>query len=94
MNTSHNSVAALILKDVPQSLPATRQGAVAIRKLELQLTPYPAYFRTLKEQTLLDIRTSHPDLADEIEAALDATQQAIEIHLMGLRFVNNLLNNH
>ncbi len=94
MTNAINSVASLILHDVPASLPAVRQGAVAIRKLELQLTPYPAYFRLLKEQTLLEIRESHPEAADEIEAALDATQQAIEIHLMGLRSVNKLLNNH
>lgn len=88
-----NSVAALLLQDASSTLPMARQSAIAIRKLELQLKPYPAFFRELKEQTLLEIRASHPDAAEDIEAALDAAQQAIELHLTGLKFVNQMLNN-
>lgn len=89
----NQSVAALLLHDASPTLPANRQCSIAIRKLELQLKPYPAYFRELKEQVLLEIRVSHPEAAEDIEAALDATQQAIELHLAGLQCVNKMLNN-
>lgn len=94
MPDTQQEVAMLLLKDTPTSLPATRQGAVAIRKLELQLTPYPAFFRELKDQTLQEVRESNPAAADQIEAAMDAADYAIEIHLAGLRAVAKILNNH
>lgn len=94
MTNPNNAVANLLLKDTTHSLPVSRQGAVAIRKLELQLTPYPAFFRELKEQTLLDVRADNPDAIEQIEAALDSAAHAIELHLSGLRVVTQLLNNN
>lgn len=82
-----------LLRQEQLSLPTTRQGAVAVKKLEMQLTPYPAFFREIQQNTVEDIRETHPEIAEQLEDAFDSAQQAIEIHLQGLRMVTRLLNN-
>lgn len=91
-NTNH-AVAHLILNDTAPSLPLERRGAVALRRLELQLMPYPALFRQLQDEALTEVRESHPELADQLEDAMASAQQALENHMIGLRAVTNLLNN-
>ncbi|EGR0268310.1 hypothetical protein FMH15_16905 [Vibrio alginolyticus] len=90
--TKHHPLAA-ILDQSQRSLPTTRQGAVALKKLEMALTPYPAYFREVQNNALEDIRETHPDAAEQIEHALEAAQQALELHCHGLKMVSHLLNN-
>ncbi|HIF9260432.1 TPA: hypothetical protein ACX6S2_003471 [Photobacterium damselae] len=75
------------------SLPPTRQSAVVLKKLELTLAPYPAFFRETQANLLEEVRLTNPDIADELERALDSAQQAIELHCQGLQAVANLLNN-
>ncbi len=84
---------AALLNNNQRSLPTTRQGAVAIKKLEMSLAPYPAYFREVQQNALEELRQSNPEAAEEIELALESAQQAIELHCRGLRLVNQLLNN-
>ncbi|HAS6087730.1 hypothetical protein [Vibrio vulnificus] len=90
---SENHPLSTLLEQHQRHLPATRQGAVALRKLEMQLTPYPAFFREIQSNTLEEIRQSHPELAEQIELALDSAMQAIEMHCQGLKLVTQLLNN-
>lgn len=86
-------LAALLSPTQQQSLPTTRQGAVAIKKLEMALTPYPAFLREMQHNALEEIRDTHPEVAEQLEDAMEATQQAIEAHCRGLKMVNQLLNN-
>lgn len=89
--SEHHPLAALLNNH--RSLPATRQGAVAIKKLEMAITPYPAYFREVQLNALEEIKESHPEAAEQIEHALESAQQALELHCNGLRMVAKLLNN-
>lgn len=84
---------AALLNHSQRSLPTTRQGAVAIKNLEMALTPYPAYLRELQQNALEEIRASNPEATEQLEHAMEATQQAIELHCRGLRMVSQLLNN-
>ncbi|EGR0666970.1 hypothetical protein E2J97_17100 [Vibrio cholerae] len=92
--TQTQTLANHILTLVPDSLPAPRKSAVAIKRLEHTLTPYPAFFRELQSSVIEDIRATHPEHADELEAAFDSATQAIETHIAGLRSIAQLLNNH
>ncbi|EEY36243.1 hypothetical protein [Vibrio mimicus] len=93
MPAQTHPIATHLLTLVPDTLPAHRKGAVAIKKLEHTLTPYPAFFRELRGAIIDDIRETHPEHADELEAAFDSASQAIETHIAGLRAIAQLLNN-
>lgn len=91
--SDHHPLAAL-LSTTQLTLPTPRQGAVAIKKLELALAPYPAYFRELQQTALEDLREHNPEAAEQIEQALESAQQAVEMHCRGLRLVIQILNDN
>ncbi|OCH31812.1 hypothetical protein A6E13_16450 [Aliivibrio fischeri] len=82
-----------LLNGYQNTLPTTRQGAIVIKKLEMALAPYPAFFREIQQNALEELKASNPEAVEEIEFALESAQQAIEQHCRGLKLVTQLLNN-